>query len=131
MSITPTPESACKHLPEVRYMLLVDMGTQWFTKLARIEVETSYERSKKLSEGDKRIETVVNEQTQDVPSEVTSTAFLSNIYGRYSDLTYRFRLERCTYGGWYLSGLEYERIKRLIELVPVHQEFMKLGTYSI
>lgn len=118
--------NADKRAPEVRHYLLTDVGTQWFTKLVRREVEVSYDQ-RVVGGLTERKETVVAESVLDVPSEVMGQPFLQNIYGR--EETNWTKVQGSSFGGWSISRLEYERIKRLIELTPTVTEFNKLASY--
>lgn len=110
----------------VRYYYLFDVGTQWQTKLARLEIETTYESQKKGP--DERKETVVNADLLDIPTRVTNSDFVRNVFGR-QDVPY-MNLAGNLWGGWSLSPAEYNRIKRMIELTPAVGEFEKLARYE-
>lgn len=124
-STTATDPKAAKRASEVRHYVLLDAGTQWFTKLARIEVETSWENVKKGPSVHKEI--IVSEELLDVPSTVSSQPFLCNVYGRQQVPWLKLKGE--TWGGWSISPLEYERIKQLIQLNPTKEQFERLAGY--
>ena len=122
---------AGKRAPEVRHYLLIDSGTQWFCKLARIEVEITWEPQKKGASI--RKETVVKEQLVDVPGGMcgqSTGGFLQNVYGRQLAFDYQ-RFGNDHYYGWSLSPTEHARIARLIELQPAVNEYNRLVAYTV
>lgn len=98
--------------------LLVDHDTQWFTKLAKVDIE------KPLNDAGER-----EAELTDVPSEVKGP-FMENIYSRQSIAhTMRFNCDSTRWVGWALSGKEHDRIKRIVELLPLFTEYQKLISY--
>lgn len=99
------------------YYLITDAGTQWF----------HYMVSK---ESDKLVDVF-----DMAPINCVKSTLLSNIYGRepvgstmntfltFSDI----RLDgHSLFGGWSISRLEFDRIKRLLELAPAVKEFNQI-----
>ncbi len=96
------------------YYLITDTGTQWFHYLIS-------------KDGDKVID--VHDMS---PINHVKSTLLSNIYGRES-IAKGLNLQdgRLNPGsgdfyGWTISRLEYDRIKRLLELAPAVKEFEKV-----
>lgn len=99
----------------MRYYLVSDIGTQWFHYLiAKTETE------------------VVEVYDMSAINGIKST-LLSNIYDRepiekWLKLNdHRLSLGGGDFVGWTISELEFNRIKRLIELAPAVDESFKLA----
>ncbi len=96
----------------MKYYLVTDVGTQWFSYLVSVH----------------------DGQTIDcleVPNDLDGS-LLRNIYGREQvDQWMNLRhggmvLGGGSFGGWSVSRLEFDRIKRLIELTPAVVEFNRI-----
>jgi hypothetical protein len=97
------------------YYLVNDMGTQWFHYAVFLD------STKKL------VDALDMRDFVRVPSTL-----LSNIYGRefVTEPLYlhdsRLVNSGGTFGGWTISELEFNCIKRMVELMPGVQEFNKI-----
>lgn len=121
-----TEQPIAKRAPEVRYYYLSDVGTQWQTKIARIVIETTYQKQRKGP--DLRNEIIVKEDLIDIPTGISNTPFLRNVFGR-QEIPW-IKLSGNTWGGWSLSPAEYARIKRMVELSAAVAEYEKLARYE-
>ncbi len=96
------------------YYLITDIGTQWFHYLVS-------------KQEDVLVEVHDMRDLQGVKSTL-----LSNIYGREpAEKWLTLRDSRLSLGGgdfygWSISALEFNRIKRLLELTPAVKEFEKV-----
>lgn len=120
---TPPPESSrvvepAKRAPEVRWYVGIDVGTQWFCRLIRQEVEMVAQK-----------DNVIKEEVTDIPNEIRTTAFLTNIFSRQSLPWMNVRGE--TYGCWSISEAEAIRVINIIKLLPQSQEFDRLVQYKV
>ena len=99
----------------MRYYLVSDVGTQWFHYLIS------------------KTDTEVVEVHDMHPLHAIKSTLLSNIYARepiskWLELRHgRLALGGGDFGGWTISELEFNRIKRLLELAPAVDEFHKLA----
>jgi hypothetical protein len=97
------------------YYLVTDIATQWF------QYSVSLDSTKKV------VDVIDLRDFVRVPSTL-----LSNIYGREA-ITESLRLQDYRlvnsggdFYGWTISELEFNRIKRMVELMPAVQEFNKI-----
>lgn len=97
----------------MKYALITDNCTQWFSYIVSI------------------FDTGETVETYEVPSKLTNE-FLLNLYKReqsFSGLNIRIPNEPasfCWAGSW-ISGYEFQRVKKMIQLWPAVQEFERLG----
>lgn len=64
----------------------------------------------------------------DLDARISKTDFVNNIYSRDANFTDKmFRSDR--YYGWNISKTDYERIRRMISLLPYKLEFENLAKY--
>lgn len=101
----------------IRYYILVDESTQWFSKLVALE------------EGAKE----PREQI-DIPQRVMRGRFFANIFERApleKTLLLYGQMGGQSWGGWNISPMEYKRIFRIIELCAAEQEYQKLQEYNV
>ncbi len=106
---------------EYHHFLLFDNSVQWFTAICRVKANecdmTGYERS-----------VVGNGATLiDIPAAVGG-GFLTNLSARPIAFSNRHYGDN-TWAGWAISEAEFWRVKRLVELHPLVEEFSKLSSY--
>lgn len=64
----------------------------------------------------------------DIPNEITQTSFFQMVTSRDTNFESRqFSGSRETFSGWSLSKAEYDRLKRMTELVGFVREFERLS----
>lgn len=110
-----------------RYYLIVDSGTQWFSRIICIK-------------DDREISESLDLQTLEPQLKHNSSLF-SNIYGRKplgvitDEFGNKLTLNHYSFGssgnislwhGWSISEFEFEKIKKLIELTPYVKKFNEL-----
>ena len=101
----------------IEYALIVDVSTQWFAYIVEY-------KDTKFGKEEISYHQIPNGMDNNNP-------FLDNIYSRKLSFLYeRFNISSQDYFGWHLSPLEYNRIKRMIDIWPRVLEFEKLKSYE-
>ena len=110
-------------MSKTRYYFATDSGTQWFSALIAIPHKDEVD--------DANSDTWPQGVVTDVPIEIFG-GFLGNICQRDPREIPPFNgwIERRSWG-WSLSELEYNRVKRLVELLPAKKEYDKLSAYNV
>lgn len=107
-----------------RYYLAVDTATQWFPCIVKLEVSDDGKASKTIE----RIDLPAAIHILPGPPEAR---FLSNIYRRHGQAIPEIDWSHGEAWGHSISDWEYDRIKRMIELWPLVQEFNELSKYKV
>lgn len=100
------------------YYLITDAGTQWF----------HYMVSK---DGDRLVDVFDMAPLNPIRSTLLANIYAREPIGSTMATWLRFHDSRLSlgggdFGGWSISALEFNRIKRLLELVPAVREFEKV-----
>lgn len=97
-------------MKDINYYFIIDNSFQWFSYIVAL---------KQISENDWRtVELISFDST-------ISGDFLNNILNRETHFMNR-RINNEYYFGWSLSQKEFLRLKRIIELYPMAQEYRQL-----
>jgi hypothetical protein len=101
----------------IEYALIIDVSTQWFAYLVKYK-NTNGHKEELLY--------------HHIPSRLDrDNPFIGNIYRRKLSFSYeRFDIDHQEYYGWHLSDLEYNKIKRMIDIYPTVMEFERLKKYE-
>jgi hypothetical protein len=94
------------------HYLLFDNSVQWFIGITSVEINAPDKQS----------------QVIDVPSEVSNSAFVSNLCSREQAFSNRHFGDN-TWVGYAISEQEFNRVKRLVALTNPLKEFYKLASY--
>lgn len=116
----PPVRPAARPDSSFRHYLLVDMGTQWFTRIVKLDPEAT--------KPDQQLQPVESIDIHAIHRGQDSHPFLANIYAR-EQFAGLLQIEGQSWGGWSLSPAEFARIKRLVELAPHVAEFNRLAAY--
>lgn len=89
----------------MKYYLIVDNGTQWFTKALALNDSDAVHEVFDIDIGIK-------------------SPFMQSIFERETHFTNRLFIDNHYYG-WTISKMEYDRLKKMVELYPKHKEYLE------
>jgi hypothetical protein len=95
----------------MKYYLLHDNNTQWFTKIVSIDIKSVDEKNDGI------------EEFIDVDTAIKGP-FIESIFERELHFSNK-KFYGNSYYGWTISKNEFDRLKRLTELYPKYLEYMK------